>query len=487
MASSSYHRPLIGHVGKILKAIPVVRPQDIVHPGRGVVVYDPSENPLVLRGLGTQFVEEVRPRDFVYFGAGLKGHVARVVSDTHLELTHAIPNAQKGAYESFRVSPHVDQSGVFREVHDTIFRHECVTVFPEGGSHDRSEMLPLKAGFAIMALGALAEQPDLPLKIVPVGLNYFHPDRFRSRAVVSFGQPLEVDPADVEKYRQGGKAKREAITHVLDQSDEAFRAVTVNAPDFDTLLVIQAARRLYAGRKQSIDEAVQLDRNFVTGWSKLRGVDATGEMDTLMRKVRLYNDTLSFFGIRDHQVDKLDITPVRAAALLIQRLCKLAVLGGLGAPAFLLNLPLIWATDYISKKKQRGKTIEALAGSMVKITGKDVLATWKIIVAGVAAPMLYGLYSLIFLNRMVKRRPELSMMQKLVRACLSWAGQPILYYILLRLGDMGLDIYKSIKPLFLAVRNPEVSQLLKIMRKDLSKDVTAFVHKHHAVFFPSGL
>lgn len=43
---------------------------------------------------------------------------------------------------------------------------------------------------------------------------------------------------------------------------------------------------------------------------------------------------------------------------------------------------------------------------------------------------------------------------------------------------------RSIKPLFLAVRNPDVGKLLKTMRKDLSKDVTAFVHEHSTIFLP---
>ena len=56
----------------------------------------------------------------------------------------------------------------------------AIGIFPEGGSHDRTELLPLKAGFTIMALGALARSPDLPLFIVPTGLYYFRGHAFRS-------------------------------------------------------------------------------------------------------------------------------------------------------------------------------------------------------------------------------------------------------------------------------------------------------------------
>lgn len=79
---------------------------------------------------------------------------------------------------------------------------------------------------------------------------------------------------------------------------------------------------------------------------------------------------------------------------------------------------------------------------MVKIAGKDVLATWKILVAVFVAPALYGFYALLYLGYLVRQRPDLSRFNKLVRAGIVWGVQPILHYALMRLGDTGLDIYK---------------------------------------------
>lgn len=106
-----------------------------------------------------------------------------------------------------------------------------------GGSHDRTDLLPFKAGFAMMALGAMAGHPNVNLKIVPVGLSYFHAHRFRSRAVIEFGPALEVPSELVEKYQKGGPDKREAVSKLMDQVYDALKAVTVRAPDYDTLMV----------------------------------------------------------------------------------------------------------------------------------------------------------------------------------------------------------------------------------------------------------
>jgi 1-acyl-sn-glycerol-3-phosphate acyltransferase len=93
------------------------------------------------------------------------------------------------------------------------------------------------AGVTIMALGALAANPDLDLKIVCCGLNYFHPHRFRSRAVVEFSEPLTVPPELVEMYKKGGPDKREACGKLLDTIYDTLKNVTLNAPDYETLMV----------------------------------------------------------------------------------------------------------------------------------------------------------------------------------------------------------------------------------------------------------
>jgi glycerol-3-phosphate O-acyltransferase/dihydroxyacetone phosphate acyltransferase len=86
-----------------------------------------------------------------------------------------------------------------------------------------------------MALGALAANPDCDLKIVPCGMNYFHPNKFRSRAVVEFGAPLDVPPELVNLYRSGDR--REAVRQLLEIVYQALVAVTVTSPDYDTLQV----------------------------------------------------------------------------------------------------------------------------------------------------------------------------------------------------------------------------------------------------------
>ena len=86
-----------------------------------------------------------------------------------------------------------------------------------------------------MALGTLANNPDCGLKIIPCGMNYFHAHKFRSRCVVEFGPPLEIKKEYIEAYRRG--ERRDAISNLLNEIYAALRQVSVNAPDYETLMV----------------------------------------------------------------------------------------------------------------------------------------------------------------------------------------------------------------------------------------------------------
>ena len=88
-----------------------------------------------------------------------------------------------------------------------------------------------------MALGSVANNPGLKLKVVPIGLTYFHAHKFRSRAVVEFGRPIDVPLNLVQKFEEGGSQRRDAVSHFLDQIHDALKRVTVRAPDYETLEV----------------------------------------------------------------------------------------------------------------------------------------------------------------------------------------------------------------------------------------------------------
>lgn len=392
-----------------------------------------------------------------------------------------IKDGYKGT--KFKIAPHIDQSKVYQAVFDRLKNGGCVGIFPEGGSHDRSDLLPLKAGVAIMALGTLAEAPNCGLKIVPVGMNYFHPHKFRSRAVLEFGAPFEVPKELVEMYGMRDK-RRAAIGKLLDMVHQSLSAVTVSAPDYDTLMVIQAARRLYnpAGKKLPLPIVVELNRRLALGYDKYKDDPRIVE---LQKSVAEYNKQLRYLNIRDHQVQYAKLSWPKVVVTFFYRVAKLLLLSAGVLPGLILFAPVFIATKRISHQKAK----EALAGSTVKIQGKDVIATWKMLVSLAVAPVLYNLYTCILAYLVGKHRlwgyvPEWVPIWAVY--FFGWVFFPAITFAALRFGEVGMDIVKSLRPLALCI-NPTSSyslQSLKQRREELSAQVTHLINTLGPEMFP---
>lgn len=79
-------------------------------------------------------------------------------------------------------------------------------------------------------------------------MNYFHAHKFRSRAVIEFGNPIEVPKELVEQFKQG--ERREAVGALLDIIYQSLVAVTVTGPDYETLMVRTSIFPLLCGLLQ---------------------------------------------------------------------------------------------------------------------------------------------------------------------------------------------------------------------------------------------
>ncbi|KAM0792271.1 hypothetical protein ACM66B_004963 [Microbotryomycetes sp. NB124-2] len=482
VAAKSMDRKFIGQAAKLMQSIPVARAQDLATAGKGSITISPDD-PTIIVGTDTQFTKEfATPRCQIMLPRQLGSvavEVTEVVDDTHIKIKKEFNKkaaeglrAKGSAGVSFKVLPHVDQSQMYSSVYHKLSEGGCIGIFPEGGSHDRTDLLPLKAGVSIMALGALSSNPELKLRIVPVGLSYFHPHRFRSRAVVEFGSPIEISPDMVRDFEKGGDEKKKAIGDVMSMVVDGLKSVTIRAPDYDTLMLIQATRRLYRppGQHLTLGQIVELNKRFIAGYEAYK--DEPRVID-LSKRVKEYNTKLRYLGLKDHQVEKISRSWWKSFALLAYRLGLVSAWGALALPGVILNAPIFIAASYISRVKAK----EALAASTVKIKGKDVLATWKVLVALAGAPALYTTYAIgsIVLAHKLNLPPK----YKLWAPLATLTGLPMIGYSALKFGEVGMDVYKSIRPLFLSVVPGHEKQLdkLRTMRMALSQEINQLVEE----------
>jgi glycerol-3-phosphate O-acyltransferase/dihydroxyacetone phosphate acyltransferase len=175
VSQATMNRRWVGKVASAAQSIGIHRPQDIAKPGQGKVAVE--EDGVTVTGFGTAFDTQCHPGDQLVWAEGaMKGAVSVIESvDSHSRITlkKTVVGDARGTGHAFKIVPRVDQSAAFNNVFQRLAQGGAIGIFPEGGSHDRTELLPIKAGVSMMALGAMAATPGLNVTIIPVGINYF--------------------------------------------------------------------------------------------------------------------------------------------------------------------------------------------------------------------------------------------------------------------------------------------------------------------------
>lgn len=80
----------------------------------------------------------------------------------------------------------------YRRVNHLLSKNSKIIVFAEGLCVQERRLRPLKKGVARMVFGAFEAIKDDRLVVIPVGVNYSQPDKFRSTAFYNVGEPIPV-------------------------------------------------------------------------------------------------------------------------------------------------------------------------------------------------------------------------------------------------------------------------------------------------------
>jgi glycerol-3-phosphate O-acyltransferase/dihydroxyacetone phosphate acyltransferase len=208
-------------------------------------------------------------------------------------------------------------------------------------------------------------------------------------------------------------------------------------------------------------------------------------IEKLSKSINQYNGQLQLLGFHDSQVEYARFSVLRVLTSLIYRVGKLCILAIGTLPGLIMFSPVFIAARYYSHKMTR----EALAGSNVKIQGTDVMATWKLLVAGGLAPLLYTYYAVILgfwthYNRVNGIMPKSASIWTVILA--SYIIFPMLTFAALQLGEIGMDILKSLRPLVLCLSPFSAGTLTKLRERRgvLSHQVTELINTLGPDLFP---
>lgn len=252
-----------------------------------------------------------------------------------------------GAVPVYRREEHdgeVDNRKAFERLYAVIEAGNCMGIFPEGISHAESQLTSLKTGTARIAL-AVAERGKTAVTIIPCGLNYIHRHRFRSQVLIEFGDPITVNDEWADEYREDNRA---AVVKLTERLADSLRAVTLNAPDWNTLRFVQTARRLYKPSTALLSpgQYVELSRRFVEEYLK---ASEDPEFKAFRKATENYQARLDMLGLRDHQL-RHSVSLSGAVRKIMLRSLLLLLLLPLAVPAAIVHLPIGWIAAAVGER-----------------------------------------------------------------------------------------------------------------------------------------
>jgi glycerol-3-phosphate O-acyltransferase/dihydroxyacetone phosphate acyltransferase len=309
----------------------------------------------------------------------------------------------------------------FSACYDALAQNSCIVVFPEGESHDDSELRQLKTGVARIALGAEQQQGPLAVRIIPVGLNFDAKQKFRSRVLISIGEPINP----IVGLNDVNAENREAVSQVMSRVEAGIKSVTLNYPSWEEAQLIQRAAVLYAANKKtdperdSLAEEFSVEKTLADAYLRskesnprriARILEAVNSYDRLLRVLSVQHKHV----VGEHPKLLQAIYSLRKLSLFLIRL-PLSLLG------IFLNIVPYFLTSLLSRLKirsDRESTAKIFGGIVLyplcwtlqaQMLGDQVFTTW---LWWLLAP-LSGVSSMLFRERHAQLLEELRTYLKL--------------------------------------------------------------------------
>ncbi len=263
-----------------------------------------------------------------------------------------------------------DNASVFDACHHELAQRATVAIFPEGTTGDRAGLDRVKSGAARIALGALPTAPDVV--IVPIGMAFESTVETRSRAVVMFGEPIEVADFEGVGLDSAGEPDRGDATALTARITEALEAVSPQFASLDERETLRAA-----AREERHDSTGRTDVSFGTSEVVARRLAASPPA-ARQRVVDAYRDfatRLQLLGITAAQLrpDRVSIGRLVLSAIV------LFLAGSVLVTVTLIHLPalliIVVGTGLVRSTATKG-TVRILLGLVTLLTTWTLVGMW---------------------------------------------------------------------------------------------------------------
>ena len=474
-AASSYNKPIIGYLAKKINVIPVYRAEDSKIQGKGKIIMTSDTD---IQGFNTKFISEVKNNKNFKLGIHslfvkkkYKIIVEKVIDEEHIKV-RSDPKLyeifKKEGKQNFYYIPKVDNSLMFRETTQKLKEGKAICIFPEGTSHDRTNLLQLKPGVAYIGLEAMVNYGIKNIKLISCGISYFNRDQFRSDLVIEFGIPFEIPESLGNAFKVN---KKQAIDLVLKIVETQMKSLILTTPTYQEYMLIKMLRNLYipSDMELSAEQSTDLERRISHLYNLARDNKKTKQISY---KVIKYMEPLEKIGLEDSDLKELNLNYNYLIKKLIYSLLLSIILLLFSIPMVIIYKPLV---NMVRNKAEKERH-KALEKNPNKFEAKDVVSSVKVVTFGQYLPLFGIIWSYLFsllTNYCLYKFKNLKypFSNIFFIGCIFFT---IYGYLSLLLYDSLMYHYKALKTIFYFLIVPKGIDNLKDMRKKLVIEVNDF-------------
>jgi len=254
-------------------------------------------------------------------------------------------------------------------------RGGTIGICPEGVSHDAPGLKPIKTGAARISLAAVSTGEVSELKIVPAGLYYTSKTRFRSDALLYFGNPIKVEPVELEP---DGTPPRDAVRQLSSRIEKALREVILDAQHEEELQTTARAERIFTsasndGEPESLKDELRLQQRFIKAYPVIQTLQPERLRRLELRMLRFEQE------LNQAGVDTDELTPPsstrRVLAAIVRRTILFVLMLGPALIGTITHYPAYKLGGFLATRLSRDSD--------------DVISTIKIISALLLFPVTW--------------------------------------------------------------------------------------------------
>lgn len=236
----------------------------------------------------------------------------------------------------------------FEECRTLLAQNKPILIFPEGLCVQQRRVQPLKKGLSRIVFQTL-ESIDYSkdIYVIPVGLNYQAPKRFRSKVFIQVGEPISIKTFE-ERYKQDKVRAINEFTKVL---EEKIKETAHNIVDPANDQLVAQMEELYT-HQLLLDKGLdsnKLKNQSVASTEIIGMVNELSEkrpeiISALRTKLSAYTKLLSENDLRDHLLREESVDKMNFGTFILEYLIIY-----LGMPIYLIGLFLNYPPYYIAE------------------------------------------------------------------------------------------------------------------------------------------